>query len=146
MFIPEFKQAPSSEDYIKSQYEVYGSVAKNKNEIMLVINKEDELSDLLLARLGYYTQDEFMNLVYKADGNDLYDQNKDVNSFSYDELRGKKMYWYPNEVVYESTGDGQKPFKYNSYTNANFKDKQSAVELTVVGILKPKKLLNKLKN
>ena len=41
MIIPEIAQAPSSEDYIKSQYEVYGDIATNKNEIMLVINKED---------------------------------------------------------------------------------------------------------
>ncbi|MBO5713493.1 MAG: ABC transporter permease [Clostridia bacterium] len=137
MFIPEFKQAPSSEDYIRSQYEVYGNVAKNKNEVMLVISKEDELSDLLLARLGYYTQDQFVNIVYKADNSDMYNEDNNVASFSYDELRGKKMYWYPNSVVFNETALGNS-YSYNAYANDSWEGNSEALELTVVGILKPK--------
>ena len=138
MFIPEFSVAPNSADYIRSQYEVYGNIAQNKNEIMLVINKEDELSDLLLARLGYYTQDEFMNVVHKADGSDQFKEDLNVTSFSYDELRGKKMYWYPNSKVQSATGNAFTPFKYSPYGSSEFKADENAVELTVVGILKPK--------
>ncbi len=149
MFIPEMKQAPNSLDYLNSQYEVYGKIASNKNEVMLVIDKENESSDLLLARLGYYTQDEFLNLIYKANcdfDKDIVDPNYSVDNertyFTYDELlNGKTFYWYPNEAVYSKKtvaipmGD---PFTYNAYPNADWKNNESAVELKVVGILKPK--------
>ena len=138
MFIPEFAQAPSSEDYIKSQYEVYGDIATNKNEIMLVINKEDELSDLLLARLGYYTQDEFMNIVYKADESSQYNENLNVDSFAYDDLLNKKFYWYSNDTVFTKTSIPDMPYAYNAYGKDEWKENDTSVELKVVGILKPK--------
>ncbi|MDE6013959.1 MAG: ATP-binding cassette domain-containing protein, partial [Anaeroplasmataceae bacterium] len=65
-----FQQAPNDEDYIMSQYEfLYGDkIATEENEIMIVVNSEQELTDLLLAQLGYYTQDEFLNLAFYYSG------------------------------------------------------------------------------
>ena len=58
---PNFSQLPNNTDYILSQYDlVDGKIASGKNEIMLVLNSEDELSDLLLARFGFSTQEEFL--------------------------------------------------------------------------------------
>lgn len=152
MFIPEMKQAPNSIDYLNSQYDVYGKIATNKNEVMLVIDKESESSDLLLARLGYYTQDEFLNLIYKANcdfDKDVVDPNYSVDNertyFTYDELlNGRTFYWYPNASVYKEVtvtpvfGAPYKSYEYNAYPNAEWKQGESAVELKVVGILKPK--------
>ena len=86
-----FRQAPDSEEFILSQYDIMSNpetsrVAKNKNEIMIVIDREDKLTDLLLAQLGYYSQDEFFNVVYKATEDPEYNVSKDKYSFSYDEL------------------------------------------------------------
>ena len=64
--VPSFKQAPNSPSYIESQYDVYGKIATEKNEIMLVLDKNDRLSDILLARLGYYSQDEFLKIIDKV--------------------------------------------------------------------------------
>ena len=149
MFIPEMKQAPNSIDYLNSQYDVYGKIATNKNEVMLVIDKESESSDLLLARLGYYTQDEFLNLIYKANCDfekDVVDPNYSVDKertyFTYDELlNGKTFYWYPNEKIYSKKTMALPigaPFTYNAYPNADWKQSENAVELKIVGILKPK--------
>ena len=150
-FIPEMAQAPNSVDYLNSQYDVYGKIASNKNEVMLVIDKESESSDLLLARLGYYTQDEFLNLIYKANcdfDKGIVDPNYNVDNekpyFSYDELMEKSFYWYPNASVYKEVtvtsvfGAPYKSYEYNAYPNADWKQDESAVELKVVGILKPK--------
>ena len=140
MFIPDIAQAPNSEDYIRSQYEVYGNVATKKNEVMLVISSEDQLSDLLLARFGYYTQDEFTNLVYKADvkvenGEEIYDENYnpelDKEYFDYEELLGKKLYWYPNSKVFPTEKS------YNHIADESWNSDENCVELSVVGILKP---------
>ena len=137
MFVPSMKQAPSSPDYIRSQYNVYGNIATKKDEIMLVINKSSETSDLLLARLGYYTQDQFTALVNKADGeNYILDDYKE--SFSYEELMDKTFYWYPNARVFNKSANPMMPYSYNAYSQSDWAQDQSAVKLKVVGILQPK--------
>ena len=149
MFIPDMKQAPESEEYLASQYTVYGKIATQKDEVMLVINKEDQLSDLLLARLGYYSQDEFVNLVFKADEDlkiekgelddhqyfkpDLYKQY-----FDYEELLNKQFYWYPNSQVFQKTASPMMPFSYNYKASEQMKaNTDKELQLKVVGILKP---------
>ena len=61
--IPSFAEAPNNTDYISSQYQVHGEIADDKNEIMIVLDSRSRLTDLLLARLGYYTQEEFLNII-----------------------------------------------------------------------------------
>ncbi len=139
MFVPSIKQAPSSEDYIKQQYNVHGKVATKKNEIMLVINKESEASDLLFARLGYYTQDQFTEIVNKAEAEangETYTVSQNYKqSFSYEELMEKTFYWYPNSLTYNQTPMG---YGYNPNSKDEWKQNENAVELKVVGILQPK--------
>lgn len=135
MFIPNMKQAPNSKDYIESQYKVYGDFATEKDEVMLVIDKNQQMSDLLLARLGYYTQEEFLNLVYKADENELYKEELDVEYFDYEELLGKEFTWYPNSKVFQKI-PFMNSFTYNYQAKEEWND-GSEVKLKVVGILQP---------
>ena len=137
-----FTQAPDSEEYILSQYDLaYGKVASDKTEVMLVLEKDSALTDLLLAQLGYYTQEEFLNMVFKAapeaDGspNPLYTSTLDKDKFTYEELIGRSFVWYPNDELFIPTGNKYEPFTYNAYYEDTF---SNGVELTVVGILEPK--------
>ena len=91
-----FRQAPSDDAYLTEQYDlIEGGLAHAADEVMIVVNKNTELTDLLLAQLGYYSQEEFMNLVYKASDDPLYDESLDKERFSYDELVGRSFVWYP---------------------------------------------------
>ena len=139
---PSMAQMPNSNDYILSQYDIKaGKIAEGKNQIMLVLDPNDELSDLLLARFGFYTQDEFLELVYKATDKDKFDESIYKDSFHYDELLGKTMVWYPNDTVFSETElFGQKTFSYNYLSDGFSTD--NAVELEVVGILTPKENVN----
>ena len=137
-----FAQAPDSVDYILSQYDlVCGKPAQEKNEIMLVLERDSMLTDLLLAQLGYYTQEEFLNMVFRAapepDGsvNPLYTPDLDKEKFSYDELIGRSFTWYPNDTLFIPTDNPYEPFTYNAYYDDSF---TGGVELTVAGILEPK--------
>ncbi len=141
--VPSFEQAPNSSEYIKSQYEVHGKVAENYDEVMLVLTKGQELSDLLLARLGYYSEEEFYNLVYKVttdeDGNPdkRYDPDLDLTELSYDELMKKTFTWYPNDSVFDrKTGPfaAMSPFGYNADAS-DIENKEDGVTLKVVGVL-----------
>ena len=136
-----FMQAPSDEDYILSQYDkLYGEVAKEKNEIMIVVSKDTELTDLLLAQLGYYSQDEFLNTVWKATEDEAkYNEELDINKFSYQDLVGKKFVYYPNNTVYSKTVNPYTPFSYNYKNDGSF---TGGEELEIVGILMPKENLS----
>lgn len=128
-----FKQAPNAEDYILSQYDVlYGSVAKEKNEVMVVLGKDRILSDLLLAQLGYYSQEEFINIANKSVDN-TYDQSMYKDKIEFDKLIGKTFTWYPNDSVFTKTGLASNPFTYDPYYTGN-----DGLEFTIVGILEPK--------
>ena len=146
--VKTFSQMPSEEEYILSQYNVLsGKIASGKNEIMLVVSKDQAMSDLLFANLGYYAQDEFLNIIDKTakveEGEvSKYDPTLDREYFTYDELMGKTFYWYPNDAIftanYNESGeiDKIKPFTYNP--SASGVTHEDAVELRVVGILQPK--------
>lgn len=141
-----FMLAPDDNEYIKSQYNVLeGKIAKEKDEIMLVVSKDRAITDITLAQLGYYTQDQFMNIAFtldKIEGNE--NPALDRGDFTYQELMGKSFTWYDNSVIFNdqrSTPLGViNPFTYN-YDSATF-DKSSGLELKVVGILEPKEDIN----
>ncbi len=146
---PSMSQAPSNEDYILSQYELVGNskVATEMDEVMLVLNADDELSDLLLAAFGYYTQEEFLAIVDKATSVDPENYNsKSVyrEYFEYDELLGKELVWYPTDAIYKSTAGNalaemlNGSYMYSSSLDKSKTDENGGVKLKVVGILTPK--------
>ena len=150
--VPSFEQAPNSAEYIASQYQVHGKVATEKNEIMLVLDSDHRLADVLLARLGYYTQNEFEDIIYEATLDNYTGKYKDY--FTYDELMGKSFYWLKNDAIFTLPTDETRG-KNASYgivniltdgTNTPTLDytptidafsTEDGIELKVVGILIP---------
>ena len=140
-----FSQSIDNEEYILSQYDIVSDkdkskIAKEYNEIMIVLSKDQELNDILLAQLGYYTQEEFLNLVYGAVDDEKYNEDLDKTRFSYDELMNKTFMWYPNDVVYNMENITNPMLDtYNPYASSTWED---GIELKVTAILKPKENLN----
>ena len=137
-----FTQMPENKDYILSQYDmVYGDMPKNKSEVMVVLEKDSMMIDLLLAQLGYYTGEEFLNMVFKTapkeDGspNENYNPNLEKPKFSYEELVNKTFKWYPNDDVLKPEENTDFQFIYNAYYDDKFSE---GIELKVTGILEPK--------
>ena len=150
-----FMQAIPDNDYILSQYDLKtGKIAEGKNEIMLVVNKDRQLTDLMLAQLGYYTQEEFINIAFRLmddpeEKDQWYDEELEKTEFSYDELLGKSFTYYGNDTVYRNNRENplpntdpvRNPYVYN-YNSADFDDDAEGIELKIVGILQPKENIN----
>ena len=138
-----FKQAPNDNEYILSQYKLLtGNVATEKNQLMLVVNQDSVLTDLMLAQLGYYSQEEFINIVHAEDnieGND--DPSLEKLKFTYEELVGKTFTYYPNDSLYiKSTNpytSSMVPFTYN-HDSSLISNKDGSFDFEIVGILCPK--------
>lgn len=135
------KKAPESEEYILSQYDILaGRYATEKDEVMLVLSDDRSLTDLLLAQLGYYSQEEFLNLIYKEIDDPDYNPNLAIKEqFSYQDLMDKTFMWYANDSIYKlppvMLQDNAK-FIYEPYAE-NITNTDGAVELKIVGILEP---------
>ena len=112
--------------YIRSQYDLLGNshFPQNENEIMLVVENDTTLTDLVFAQLGYYHEEEVMNIAKKAIKK--YDENRTETdeeldqaypfptSFSYDELLSKEFTYYPHDTIYSYADI--KDSSYNEYS------------------------------
>ena len=139
-------EAPDNDEYILSQYDVLsGKLATEKNEVMLVVSKDTELTDITLAKLGFYTEEQFLNLLYDATGDDRYDEGLRKPQFAYTELVGKELTFYPNDAIYTKNPlYGSTPMASLVYNYANDVEKiaeeerDTGLALRVVGVLRPK--------
>lgn len=143
-----FAQAPDNNDFIASQYDIISGensyLAKEANEIMLVVSSDTSLTDILLGQLGYYTQEEFFNICFKATDDDSYNPSLDKDRFDYSELLGKTFTYYPNDTVYNKSDlsspmAAASPFTYNAYADSNW---DNGMELKITAILRPKEGTN----
>lgn len=149
MFTDIFAQAPVSSDgsdsYIASQYDIKaGKIASERDEIMLVVNGKGEATDLLLAQLGFLTQDQFLARAYKATDGE-YDEKDMIDSFAYEELLNKTFTWYPNDSIYTANASmnyfseyGACSYIYNPYGDGL----EGGLTLKIVGILQPKETIS----
>nr|MBE6544617.1 ABC transporter ATP-binding protein/permease [Oscillospiraceae bacterium] len=148
---PNLSQAPGNEEYIMNQYELLeGKLATEKDEVMLVLDSDDELSDLLLAKLGYYSQAEFLEIIHKAsdkddEGNPIYDEALYRDYFTYDELLRKTFTWYPTDSIFDTTEvtisnpiTGDTVTTAPVYTGEMESADSEGMTLKVVGILTPR--------
>ena len=99
--------------YIRSQYDLLGNshFPQNENEIMLVVQSDTTLTDLVFAQMGYYHEEEVMNIAKKAikkydENNTMSDEELDAKypyatSFSYEDLLNKEFMYYPHDTIYQ---------------------------------------------
>ena len=112
LFTDFMKLLPGDEEFILSQYDLLGNsrFPTNENEIMLVVESDTTLTDLVFAQLGYYEEEEVMNIAKKAilkydPENTLSEEELDARypyktSFGFNELLGKKLTYYPHDTIY----------------------------------------------
>ena len=112
LFTDFMKLLPGDKDYILDQYDLLGNshFPENENEIMLVVESDTTLTDLVFAQLGYYEEEEVMNIAKKAilkydPENTLSEEELDrrypyTTSFTFDELLNKKLTYYPHDTIY----------------------------------------------
>ena len=143
-------EALPNEDYVLSQYDVVkGKYATGENELMIVLNHQNQLTEFVLTLLGYYGQDEFANAIYHfSKQEDKMDKElwEKQQSFTIDDLLNQEYYYYPNDSIYQKNSSyndpnmANNPLALQAY-NYSFVDKgdlANGTKMKVVGILAPK--------
>ena len=124
LFTNFMKEMPDEEEYILSQYDLLGNsrFANAADEIVLVVDDKTTLTDLIYAQMGYYPEDEFLNIAKKAVKSkeaqkellaglitqEEYEQKlaeidakyQYESTFTYEDILGHEFYYYPHDVIY----------------------------------------------
>ncbi len=133
--LPELDGSPVNK-VMKEQYEVLegGRWPESKNEIVLVVNKNNELDDLTLYALGLLNKSHIDSIIdAAATGNALPDGNE---KWSYDEIHGMTFKTIlPYDCYKEFNGVFVDVTDNESMLQMLY---ENALELKVVGIIRPK--------
>ena len=123
-------------ELLEKQYDVVaGHMPKNYNEIVLVVDKNNRISDYTLYSLGLKDSAELEEMMKKAQAGEKIEATEEV-SYSYDDILNLKFKLLCNTDYFEKNSDGTWSDKTSDelYVQSQF---QNAEDITVVGILRP---------
>jgi len=124
--VDSLSEVPDNYEYILSQYNVLaysdGDVSTLKDEdvkqifadkssLIMVVDSQNQLSDLNFGQYGYMTQDEFIQFAFKAQGAE-YDKEviEKYNGIDFSAFIGENAHsftFYPNDSIYYEIGDDE---------------------------------------
>ena len=104
LFTDFVKQLPATEDYIMDQFEFLGENSRfpeNKDEMVVVVDDDQTLTDILFAQLGFFTESEFLDLARRTiDLQNLKDKlnNEEIDKETYDQKVAEVMAKYGDSI------------------------------------------------
>lgn len=125
-----------NDELLKSQYDIIeGSWPQNYDEVILIVNKNNEISDYTLYSLGIKNQSEITDKMRKVMAGEPLDEIKD-ETYECKDFIGLTYKVALNTDYYEKQGD----VWVNRRNDAAFlKNKlENAQELKIVGVVRPK--------
>ena len=133
-YVPTITEMPDSEDLIREQYDVIAGDFptfhdEDYNQVVLVVDEYNNVSDITLFLLGYIGGTMDMSKPWESSFS--FDPIKEI---SFEDLVGSKFYLADNDSAYLNQF-GQ---YFNNVQESAAADKSGFEELTVVGVLRPK--------
>ncbi len=129
-----FQPLLNNEELLKAQYQVLaGRMPEKLDEVVVIVNSRNELSDYVLYTLGLKDQSELKGM-FESLMNGEAIESKDME-FTYDELMNLHFRLLLNTDYYSKEGAAWRSRKRNEdYMRQAI---ENAMEIKVVGILKP---------
>ena len=136
-------------EYVLSQYDIlYGKFPENSNQAVLVVGTNNDMTDLLLAQLGYITEDDFLSL-FELGGGEITggyetDEIGDYLSFTFEELTKKSFTLYYNDAVYQKNESYVMPGSGHAFNYVGERDDlgtnngADGVEIEITAVLRLK--------
>ena len=137
-------------EYVLSQYDIlYGDFPENSNQAVLVVGTNNDMTDLLLAQLGYITEDDFLSL-FELGGGEITggyetDEIGDYLSFTFKELTEDKDFTlYYNDAVYQKNESYVMPGSGHAFNYVGERDDlgtnggADGVEIEITAVLRLK--------
>lgn len=129
-----FTELMDNERLLENQYEIIkGRFPTKYNEIVLIINDNNQLTDYTMYALGLKDQQEIINIQQSIMNGNPYESK--VTSYSYDEILNLKYKLVLNTSYYEKENNMWINKSNDPVFVKNIVD--NGIDLEVVGILKP---------
>ncbi len=130
---PVFSEMLDNKELIESQYEVVaGHMPENYDEVILVVDQDNMISDYTAYTLGLKDKKELEEVVSKMVSGEKIEFEQD--NYSFDEILDTKFKVLLNSDYYQKSGN---IFKDMSSSESYLKNKlQNALEIKIVGIVK----------
>lgn len=121
-------------ELLDSQYDVIaGRMPAEWNEIVIIVDKNNEIPDLALFSLGLKDQSKLKGMMEGVMKGEFHQDA--ATSYSYDEILALEYYLLPNSAMYEKDGGTWVDRSHDeAYIKALFNDEN---KIKVVGILRP---------
>ena len=129
-------QLLDNKELIESQYDVIaGHMPEDYNEVILVVDKNNQISDFTLYSLGLKDSKELEEMVEKAKKGEKIEPTEQT-SYSFDDIVGLKFKLLLNSDYFEKNEDGTWADKTNDDLYIQTK-LDSAQTIEIVGIMRP---------
>ncbi len=126
-----------NKEFLKKQYDVIaGRMPEKYNEIVLAVDKNNQISDYALYSLGLKDSAELEEMMKKAQAGEKIEPTAEV-SYSYDDILGLKFKLLCNTDYFEKNADGTWSDKTEDSLYVSSKLNTAAENITVVGIIRP---------
>lgn len=141
--VPVWEELLAGEDgelissLVKDEYDViYGEWPQDYNEVILIVDANNELSDYALYALGLKTSEEMKKVMVAAMNEEQIDATE--SSWTYEEICGREFKIIPSSDYYQYDSAG-KTYKDMSQTDTGLKYLyDNAAELKISGIIRLK--------
>ena len=127
-----------NEELIKSQYDILeGRLPQEYNEVVLVVDKDDMISEYSLYALGLIDISQLQKVFAQMQMGNVPEENLNDEqvSFTYDELLNQTFKLVVNTDVYVKDGNGYKDMSSDEEFMKQLLAK--SVDIKIVGIIKP---------
>ena len=126
-----------NKEFLKKQYDVIaGRMPEKYNEIVLAVDKNNQISDYALYSLGLKDSAELEEMMKKAQAGEKIEPTAEV-SYSYDDILGLKFKLLCNTDYFEKNADDTWSDKTEDSLYVSSRLNTAAEDITVVGIIRP---------
>ncbi len=116
--------------YVDSQYDVVaGRMPQSANEAVIVVGSNNDMTDLLLAQLGFISQKQFVNLFTHTE------ENAEID-LDFTDFLNKEYTLFFNDVIYTSGSSDGYAFDYAETMADITAQEGEGVNIDVVGVLR----------
>ena len=123
-------------ELIESQYDILaGKFPESYNEVVLIVDKNNQISDYTLYSLGIKDINELDEKMEQIENGEEITSNNEEESYSYDELLNYRFKIILNTDYYEKVGDTWQDMSDDEEYMKNLVS--NAEEIQIVGIIKP---------
>lgn len=131
-------QLPNNEDYLESQFEVLaGSIPKNYDEAVVIVDENGEISDYCLYALGIENMDNISQMVKDAlEGREVEVKKTERTEYTYDDLMGLRYKLLTNTDYYKNNNGIWTDMSENDMYVAS--KLTGALEIKIVGVVQKK--------